>query len=1154
DLRTWLEGRLPAYMVPSVFTILDGLPLTPNGKVDRKALARTDVKTEPISTGTLSAIQELLAGIWAEVLKSGPVKPDDRFFDLGGHSLLATQVVSRARDVFGVELPLRALFETPSLSGLAGRIEALRDQGLGLEAPPVVPVPRDGKLQASFSQERLWFLDRLGTDRASYNLPAAIHLRGSLDAAALAAALTGVVARHETLRTTFEVAELGVVQVIGLAAPVPLPIIDLSGLPENSELVRLARDEARRAFDLSRDPLLRVALLRTGELAHTLLLTQHHIVSDAWSIGVLLRELSVLYAAGIQGLAPLPVQYADFAAWQRSWLKGEVLQRQLGWWRDHLAGAPAVLELPADRPRPPVLSFRGGRFPVVLPAELRDKAQALARQQGATPFMVLLAAFQALLGRMANQEDVPVGTPIAGRSRGEVEGLIGFFINTLVMRARLAGDPGFVELLAQTREALLGAYAHQDFPFEKLVEELQPERSLAHSPLFQAMFILQNAPMESLELPGIEANVVVPDTGSTKFDLRLTLTETCEGLMGSVLYSLDLFDVTTVRRLAFHFEALLTAALNDPGARLSDLPLFGAADSQQLIREWNDSRVDWDLDRPLHRWIEDQVLKTPDAPALTFEGETITYRELDSRAGQLAGRLRRRGVGPETRVGIAAERSLELVVSLLGVLKAGGAYVPLDPSYPQERLDFMVEDADPVLLTQELLVEAEGSAPSAAIAARDVLPEHPAYVIYTSGSTGRPKGAVNTHRAIVNRLIWMQEQYGLTAGDVVLQKTPYSFDVSVWEFFWPLMAGARLVVARPGGHQDSAYLADLIRREGVTTLHFVPSMLQVFLEQPGVESCTSLRRVICSGEALPYELQQRFFAKLSFAELHNLYGPTEAAVDVTVWACDPGWPRPVVPIGRPISNLGIHVLDRASRPVPVGVPGELHIGGVGLARGYLNRPEMTAERFVPDPFGEPGSRLYRTGDLVRLLSRGEIEYLGRIDFQVKIRGFRIELGEIEAALAAHPSVKEAVVLAREDRPGDKRLVAYVTGTEPDLQELRRHLAASLPEYMVPSAFVVLPVLPLSPNGKVDRKALPAPETAAPAQPQYVAPRTALESYLAGLWKASLGLEQVGTHDDFFALGGNSITGAILINQLQEKLGEIVHVVVIFDAPTVDRMA
>ncbi|HYO16003.1 MAG TPA: amino acid adenylation domain-containing protein, partial [Thermoanaerobaculia bacterium] len=1190
DLRAWLEGRLPAYMIPSAWVVLVALPRTPNGKVDRKALTRIEPEREAghASAAPLGPVEELLAGIWCEVLGRDSVAVQDDFFHLGGHSLLATRVVSRVREVFDAELPLRSLFEAPTLAALAARIEAAKREGAGLQAPPIRPVPRDVELRASFAQERLWFLDRFGTDRASYNLPAVLRLRGRLGVPALAAGLREIVRRHESLRTCFVVtagAEPWVFQRISPPPGLLLPIVDLGDLPgleREAEAGRLAREEARRLFDLSRGPLFRVTLVRLTTEEHALLLSMHHVISDGWSLGVLLRELSALYKAFGKGLSSplpeLPVQYADFAVWQRSWLAGEVLATQLGYWRERLAGAPAVLELPADRPRAAVQSARGSQLGCSLPLELTEDLRTLVHQRGVTLFMALLAGFQALLGRLTGRSDVPVGTPIANRNRTETEGLIGFFVNTLVLRGNLEGDPSFAGLLGRAREATLGAYAHQDLPFEKLVEELQPERSLAHSPLFQVMLMLQNAPLESPELPGLAAVLAAPDTGTTKFDLRLALTERAEGLLGSVVYNRDLFDATTVKRLAGHYEALLAAALSRPEAPLSELPLLHPAESQQLLLEWNDTVAEYLLELPLHAWIEAQAERTPEAVALTFEGESLTYRELDERANRLANYLRRLGAGPEARIGIAVERSLELVVGLLGILKAGAAYVPLDPSYPRERLAFMLEDSQedaalPVLLTQERLAaslpphrgralrldadQAEIARESCEAPAVEVLPEHPAYVIYTSGSTGRPKGAVNTHRAIVNRLLWMQEAYGLEAGDAVLQKTPFSLDVSVWEFFWPLMMGARLVVARPGGHQDSAYLAELIRREEVTTLHFVPSMLQVFLEQPGVERCLSLRRVICSGEALPYELQQRFFARLGFAGLHNLYGPTEAAVDVTFWPCRPGGARAVVPIGRPIANLRIHLLDASLRPVPTGVAGELHIGGVGLARGYLNRPSLTAERFVPDPLGKPGGRLYRTGDLARHLPDGGIEFLGRIDHQVKVRGFRIELGEIEAALAAHPGVKEAVVLAREDRPGDKRLVAYLTaeGEEtPDIAELRRLLSSSLPEYMVPAAFVVLPALPLSPNGKVDRRALPAPEAAAPAESEIVAPRTALERYLAELWRAPLTSDPVGIHDDFFALGGNSITGAMLINQLQEKLGEIVHVVVLFDAPTVERMA
>ncbi len=1051
ELRAFLARKLPDYMVPAAVVTLETLPLTSNGKVDRRALSAVELGLlESLSTvgdAPRDEIEELLAGIWCHVLGVEAVGVHDDFFELGGHSLLATRVVSRVREVFGIELPLRALFEAPTLAGLAARIDAARREGIGVQAPPMRPVARDGELRASFAQERLWFLDRFGADRSSYNVPSAIRLSGRLDVPALAASLTGIVERHESLRTTFSGNGRG-------GAPRPagdrarLRAAAAGGRPGRAAGIcprggdRTAGPRGGAAgcstLDADRSSGRRSCGWRSGSTSSsspctTSSRTGGPSACSCASCPSCTRPRSRAVHPSCPGCrSSTPTSPRGSGAG----CSGEVLAAQLGWWRERLAGAPAVIELPADRPRPPVQSSRGGRLSYGLPARLTRDLKALVRSAGATLFMALLAGFQAVLGRATGSEDLPVGTPIANRNRAETEGLIGFFVNTLVLRGDLSADPGFAGLLARSREATLGAYAHQDVPFEKLVEELRPERDPSRSPLFQIMVILQNAPMEALELPDLTATPLVPDGGTTKFDLRLSLAETPEGLTGSLVYNLDLFDGSTVVRLGARLERLLAAAVESPGLPLSALPLLAEAEHHQLLCEWNDTRADWDLERPLHVWIGEQARRTPDAAALTFEGETLTYRELDDRAGRLAARLRRLGAGPEIRVGIAAERSLELVVGLLGILKAGACYVPLDPSYPAERLAFMLEDSqegieEPILLTQERLASAlpphrgrvlllDEIMDAAPVAAPVVLPEHPAYVIYTSGSTGRPKGAVNSHRAIVNRLVWMQEEYGLTPGDVVLQKTPFSFDVSVWELFWPLMVGARLVVARPGGHQDTAYLAGLIRREGVTTLHFVPSMLQVFLEQPGVETCASLRRVICSGEALPFELQQRFFAKMgSFAGLHNLYGPTEAAVDVAVWACESNGARPIVPIGRPISNLGIHILDRSLHPAPMGVPGELHIAGVGLARGYLNRPAMTAERFIPDPFGPPGARLYRTGDLSRYLPDGRIEYLGRLDHQVKIRGFRIELGEIEATLCC-PPVRQGGRRPRPRRPAGRQ--------------------------------------------------------------------------------------------------------------------------------------
>ncbi|HYO16637.1 MAG TPA: non-ribosomal peptide synthase/polyketide synthase [Thermoanaerobaculia bacterium] len=1172
ELAAWLGGRLPAYMVPSALVVLEALPLSPNGKVDRRGLpAPQRAVGRPLQVAARTPVEELLAGIWCQLLGLERVGVEESFFALGGHSLLATRLASRVRETFGVELPVRRLFEAPTVAALAQEIEAARAEGERPELPPVRPVPHTPEAPLSFPQERLWFLEQMQPGSVAYSIPGAVRLLGDLDVAAFRAALTKIARRHEALRTTFALRGGGPVQVISPQPALAIPLIDLGGLPgSEAEALRLGTAEAARPFDLTAGPLLRCALLRLSAGEHVALLNMHHIVSDGWSMGVLVAELGALYAAFTQGrpspLPNLPVQYPDFAIWQRGWLAGEALEAQLAYWREALAGAPGVLELPADRPRPAAQSFRGGSAAVALEAELSDRLVALGRERGVTLFMTLLAGFQAVLSWESGQRDLVVGTPVANRTRSEIEGLIGFFVNTLAVRGDLSGDPPFLELLGRVRERALSAYAHQDLPFEKLVEELQPERSLAHSPLFQVLFVLQNASAGPLELPGLRLAPVELDSGAAKFDLTLSFTEEPGGIQGLLQYSRDLFDAATAERLLGHLRTLLAAAAADPGTPVPDLPLLTPAEQQQ-IAAWNRTDVAYpEGSALLHELIARQVAQTPRAVAVSFEGRTLTFRQLDERAGRLARCLRRLGVGPEVRVGICAERSLELVIGLLGILQAGGAYVPIDPSYPVDRLAYMLESAEvPVLLTQRRFVESlpehgarvvcldEPLPRTGRVAETDaVRPGNLAYVIYTSGSTGRPKGAMNSHRGIVNRLLWMQEAYGLTPDDRVLQKTPFSFDVSVWEFFWPLLVGARLVVARPGGHQDPAYLVDTIVREGITTMHFVPSMLQAFVEEPGVERCTSLKRVIVSGEALPFDLQQRFFARLG-AELHNLYGPTEAAVDVTYWVCERDGERRSVPIGRPVANTRIHLLDSGLRPVPVRVVGELWIGGVQVGRGYLGRPELTAERFIPDPFSaEPGARLYRTGDLARYGADGAIEYNGRIDHQVKIRGLRIELGEIEAALNELPGVRESVVMALE-REGEKRLAAFVAGEVMEVEELRRALGDRLPEYMVPTAFVILDALPLSPNGKADRKALAgmaADVWAAGPRAAFVPPRNPMEELVAGVWADLLGSERIGAFDNFFELGGHSLLAARVMGRLREALGVDLPLRRLFEAPTV----
>ncbi|HEX8694954.1 MAG TPA: amino acid adenylation domain-containing protein, partial [Longimicrobium sp.] len=823
--------------------------------------------------------------------------------------------------------------------------------------------------------------------------------------------------------------------------------------------------------------------------------------------------------------------------------------------------------------RPAVQTFRGASVPVELSLELLERLQALGRSEGATLYMTLLGAFQVLLSKYGGSEDIVVGSPIAGRTRREVEELIGFFVNTLVLRTDLSGDPSFREVLRRVREVTLGAYEHQDVPFEKLVAELQPERSLSHSPLFQAMFTLQNADDGDGggALAGLEASGVGAATEIARFDLSLTLYTIPQGLRGALNYSTDLFEPDTTLRMVRHLGRVLEQVAADVDARLSRLELLGEAERALVLEEWNRTGAESPADRCIHEMFEVQAARTPEAVAVVYEGESLSYAELNARANQLAHYLRWRGVGPEARVGICLERSLELVVSLLAVLKAGGAYVPLDPGYPAERLETMAADAGiALLLTIERLrdgvpvpaglrvISVDAAWPAIAAESTEnpesgAGPDTLAYVIYTSGSTGTPKGVMNAHRGVVNRLCWMQAQYGLGEDDVVLQKTPFGFDVSVWEFFWPLQQGARLVLARPDGHRDPRYLQEVIERRGVTTLHFVPSMLQLFLEAVEAERCVSLRRVVCSGEALPASLAERFHEQFeSRVELHNLYGPTEAAVDVSHWACAPGDRTGVVPIGRPVWNTRLYVLDGALRPVPVGLTGELYIGGVQVARGYLGRPGLTAERFVPDLYAaEPGSRLYRTGDRVRWRSEGALEYLGRLDHQVKIRGFRIEPGEIEAVLRLQDGVRDCAVVPREEG-GDRRLVAYVVG-EARADALRAHLRQSLPEYMVPAAFVSLDALPLTPNGKLDRKALPAPAYTAEAD-RYVAPRTRVEELLAGIWTEVLRLERVGVHDSFFELGGHSLLVMRLLAHVRAAFDVEISIRFVFSMPTLEAMA
>ncbi|MFJ8828619.1 amino acid adenylation domain-containing protein [Micromonospora aurantiaca] len=1043
-------------------------------------------------------------------------------------------------------------------------------------AARITPRPSGAEVPLSYAQERVWFMDQLAPGEAAYHIAVPLRVRGPLDVDALRAALTGLADRHESQRTRFPAdADGRPTVVVADTADVPLTVVEA---PDEAAAQALVDAAAAEPFDLANGPLLRALLIRLAADDHVLFLAQHHIVGDGWSVDVLLRDLITLYRGGEP--PALPIQYGDFAVWEAQELDGPQARAHVDYWKQRLAGI-TPLELPLDRPRPATQTYRGDFVEFQLDQAATEALNTLTRDSGGTLFMTLLAAYQVLLARHAGQDDFAIGASVAGRSAPELENVVGMFINMLPLRADLAGDPTFAELLERTRRTVLDGFEHGEVPFAKVVHELGLPRDVSRSPVFQTMFVLQNYEMGRFR--GVSRTDEVTfswtpmELQATRFDFELHAVETVDGLWGKLVFNTDLFDRATVERMAQRWTALLDAAVAAPDTPVSRLPLLPAAE-RELLAAWNDTTADFPRAETLHGPIEERAAATPDAVAVTIDGHSRTYAELNAQANRVAHRLRAAGVGPETLVGVCAERSVELVAGLLGVLKAGGAYLPLDPEYPADRLAFMVGDADaPVVLVQSHLRDVLPDTGATVLELDDATvwagqpetdptpaagPENLAYVIYTSGSTGRPKGVPNTHRGIVNRLDWMQKTYGLGADDAVLQKTPASFDVSVWEFFWPLRTGARLVLAKPGGHKDAGYLRDLLVSERITTAHFVPSMLTVFLAEDGVEAATALRRVICSGEELPLASAADFTARLPWCGLHNLYGPTEAAIDVTAWACEPDRLAQVtsVPIGAPIANLRLHVLDPSGAQCPVGVAGELHIGGVGLARGYHRRPALTAEKFVPDPFsGEPGARLYRTGDLARWVvgpdGAGVIEFLGRIDHQVKLRGLRIELGEIESALRDQPGVTEATVIVREDSPGDKRLTAYLVG-EAEHAALKAALKDTLPEYMVPAAFVTLDALPLTPNGKLDRKALPAPVVTREASVALVEPRDDTERALAAIWSEVLGVDTLGIDDDFFDLGGHSMLATQVVAKIRkaELGGRAVGVMDLFQQRTIRDLA
>jgi amino acid adenylation domain-containing protein/non-ribosomal peptide synthase protein (TIGR01720 family) len=1158
ELRAFLQESLPDHMIPSTFLILPALPLNANGKVDRRALAATAPDRLAPSSAYVAPrtpTEEMMAGIWSEILQVPQVGVYDSFFELGGHSLLATRIISRLRNASGIEVPFHALFEAPTVVGLAAQIERIRE-GTAKAAPGIsrqelsvvgVQAPSDSgstkTAPQSFAQQRLWFLGQLAPGASLYNTMAVLPLRGVLDLGALERALGELVRRHESLRTTFGARDGEPIQIVAPPAPVRVSVVDLRGLSRHrrqAELQRLRRVETAQPFDLARGPLVRFTLVWLDEQRQLLLVGTHHIITDGWSMGVLRREVDALYGAFRAGescpLPELPLQYADFAIWQRHWLQGEVLRDQLAYWRQQLAGAEP-LELPTDRPRPPVPRYAGARQSFGVAPEVAGKLRELGQQEEATLFMVLLAAFQVVLGRYSGQDDVIVGTPIANRVRVELEGLIGLFVNTLVLRTDLSGDPSFRMLLRRVRRTCLGAYAHQDLPFENLVGEVAPQRDLSVQPLLRVLCVLQStaqAGAKPTRRRNTTANEEPEPAGSIYFDLTLSLTETASGLSGALHFNTDLFDLETAQRLVLHFRTLLEGVADQPDEELSSISMMPEHERRQLVSMWHPSAPALPTGC-IHHLVEEQAEHAPDQPAVTLEDLRLSYGDLDRRSNQVAHRLGALGVGPEVPVGLYLDRGPDAIVGLLGILKAGGVYLPLDPGLPQERLAWLLGDARPaVVLTQQALDQGLPECQAAVLCLDDpraglddepdsrplveVSPGQLAYIIYTSGSTGHPKGVMVEHRSLSHTIRAQLPLFDLNPDSRVLATIALSFDASLGEIFRTLAAGATLCLARREELLPGPGLIGLLRDQRITATSLVTAVLAAL----PTEDVPELRTLTVGGEALPAELAARWSRG---RRVLNGYGPTETTIGATLahrWDPDR---KP--PLGRPLPDVRAYVLDARMRLLPVGVPGELYLGGPGLARGYLCRPGLTAERFLPDPFGiEPGARMYRTGDRVRWQTDGQLDFLGRVDDQVKIRGHRVELGEIEVALGRHPGVHQAAVTMREDTPGPKRLIGYVVPDgdgEPAAADLRGYLRKALPEYMVPAAFVVLPALPMTPNGKLDRQALPVPSLNAPAPEEaYVPPRTATETVLADIWADLLRLERVGINDNYFELGGDSI--------------------------------
>ncbi|MBT4836723.1 MAG: amino acid adenylation domain-containing protein, partial [Methylococcales bacterium] len=1154
-LKSVLGHELPEYMIPQSLVTMDTWPLTPNGKIDRKALPEPNTSGQANYVAPTTEIEMILAQQWSQLLVLPKVGVQHNFFDLGGHSLLATQAISQIRDHFEIELPLRVLFEAPTIAELAAKIEITLRQGTGTPVPAIKSIDRTQDLPLSFAQERLWFIDQFQPNSIAYNIPGAVRIKGYINVSAMQSSLNDLIERHESLRTIFINQEGSAFQRVQAFKPIQIKQIQQ---PDNvdiaKDLIQRAKAEASLPFDLSVGPLLRVQLVQIDTEDHALFITMHHIVSDGWSMTLFIKEMAMLYDAYCKGhqpqLAPLPIQYGDYAFWQREWLQGDVLDQQLSYWKQELCEV-GNLNLPTDRPRPAQQTMAGSTIEFNVDEKLARELRQFSQQNSSTLFMTLISVYQILLMRYSQQTDFAIGTPIAGRNRGETEQLIGLFVNTLAMKSQCHDDPDFKTLLERVREHSLDAYAHQDLPFERIVDALKLPRNVSQSPVFQVMFTLQTDQNNTQQggTQDIQLQAIEMESHVSKFDISLTLTDHDNDKLSAVFeYNIDLFDKTTIETMIVHFNNLLSAVLENPETSINELPMLTKNECQQLLVDWNQTQQDFDLNISLQDCILNQVNSTPDAIAVSYYDEFISFKQLDEKSAKLASYLVNNGVKPDQLVGLCVERSIEMVVGLYAILKAGAAYLPIDPGYPKDRIEYMIEDANiAILLTQssvkdELSLSMDGLLcldsdwqtliePCEGITNQSVTADNLAYVIYTSGSTGKPKGVMIPHRCIVNHMRWMLSQFPLTTDDKILQKTPFSFDASVWEFFAPLMSGAELVMAKPNGHQDPNYLLDVIQQKQITTLQAVPSLLGMLISTTEndvaySQHLSSLQRLFCGGEVLNIDLKQKVDSMS--AELINLYGPTECTIDATYHVIEKELEIHRIPIGRAIANMQTYILDAKQNPVPLGVAGELYLAGSGVGRGYLYRKELTQDTFVELSLNDKSLwqaenlpttlRLYKTGDKVRYLADGTIDYVERIDHQVKLRGYRIELGEIESALTRLDDITHSAVLVREDNPGIKRLVGYVVSSNKeafDSTVVRQSLKSALPDYMVPTAYVILDEMPLSPSGKIDRKALPAPDGDSHGlESQFVEAGTDKEKRLAKIWQDVLKINRIGIHDNF----------------------------------------